>query len=257
MGDHLGGRPVVGAGPRVGPDVGERSVAQQVEERPVRSGEGEQRPVELAGDAQVGGAARADGAHGVAVGAVEDGGEAGDVALDALLEHDVGQGEAGLRAGVGVEVVDLDHERAAPLDPGCVDRLVGQRSGRSGAGAAGLAGGRRGAGPGVGRRLGDGGRLGAGGAGAGGRHRQRRVDRRLVDRGHVTPGPHDADDHHRQEHGGEADAQGDPRRGGLPPPRGAAGRARLGGVGVDLGQGVDRRGRRVVGLVGVGHGGRW
>ena len=57
---------------------------------------GLERRAELAQDADVDVAGRADGADQGGVLALEDGGVAGDAALDGLLEDDVGLVEAGL-----------------------------------------------------------------------------------------------------------------------------------------------------------------
>ena len=85
------------------------------------------------------------GADRVGVRRVEHRGEAGDAALDDLLEHDVGLVEPGLRAGVGV-VVDLDHQRRARRAARRVgDRQPGERhhGGRRGRGRCVVVGHRR------------------------------------------------------------------------------------------------------------------
>ena len=56
---------------------------------------------------------------------LEDGDEAGDAALDDLLEDDVGRVEAGLRPGVvatGVDVVDLHDQRRPERDERVLER---------------------------------------------------------------------------------------------------------------------------------------
>ena len=104
---------VVPAGPALLRHVDEVGLADDAVDARVAAAPRQERPVEAAEHVDVLAAPAADRPDGVRRVGVEHRGEAGQAPLDDLLEHDVGQVEADLRAVGALDVVELDGQRRA------------------------------------------------------------------------------------------------------------------------------------------------